>query len=182
MEKLKQTTTKAVVVTDNNDRIDFEIEFHLEYGMALIVPVTLGKDAETGQIMYEAYKHIRKYLPNDIRIKEQVERSYPDNIAVDVREVDKPSWDFNNIMKSKELDRIEFDLIMSEISKHHRFARGWNNPEGQICRSIKYIRPNWDMRDMKCYHISFDSKSFDSRGSKDSMYDRIMAWLGGKDK
>lgn len=78
------------------------------------------------------------------------------------------------------LDRNRFDLIMKEIWKNHRFARGGRN--------IKYIDPHWDMRDGKCFAVQFrglfgDGKIvFDEKQSERSMFDRIMDWLNGNNE
>jgi hypothetical protein len=88
--------------------------------------------------------------------------------------------DWDNIKHGESLNKIQFDEIMSEIVKHHRFSGNLKKNANGINRYIKYIRPNWDMRDLKCFFIQFDHKEFDSRDSDDSMYDRIMRWLNEK--
>ena len=78
------------------------------------------------------------------------------------------------------LNKEQYGLIMNEIWKNHRFAKGG--------RHIKYIDPHWDMRDGMCFSIQFRGLintgkiDFDSRQSEVSMYDRIMIWLNGNDE
>lgn len=70
----------------------------------------------------------------------------------------------------------QYKAIMQEIWKNHRFARS----DFKHSKYIKYVRPNWDMRDGMCFAISFDQdkKSFNSGyGETEPMYDRIMNWL-----
>lgn len=75
----------------------------------------------------------------------------------------------------RSLTREQYSEIMNRIWKHHRFARGG--------RSIKYVRPNWDLRDGKCFHIQFDNNDvkFDFRDNENSMYDNIISWLAEKE-
>lgn len=90
-------------------------------------------------------------------------------------------FDFNNIKNGETLTKKQFDEIMTEITKHHRFGgRYGQKKEGGVCRYIKYIRPSWDMRDLKCFFITFDEKEFDFRESDDSMFNCIMNWLNEK--
>ena len=85
-----------------------------------------------------------------------------------------------NPRDGEELNREQYDKIMKEIWKNHRFARGG--------RSIKYIDPHWDMRDGICFAIQFrgflgnGKIVFDGRQSERSMFERIMGWLEGTDE
>ncbi|OXM83987.1 hypothetical protein [Paenibacillus rigui] len=87
-------------------------------------------------------------------------------------EVDEPKC-------GEELSKEQYDSIMQEIVKNHRFAKGG--------RHIKYIDPHWDMRDGMCFAIQFRGLFgngrilFDGRQSERSMSDRIMSWLDGED-
>lgn len=71
----------------------------------------------------------------------------------------------------------QYKKVMNVIWKSHRFGRGG--------RHIKYVRPNWDMRDDMCFSIRFDGLGCDREGTsfgsghteREPMYDRIMAWL-----
>jgi hypothetical protein len=84
------------------------------------------------------------------------------------------------IGKGDALSKQQFDTIMQEITKHHRFG-GWNEDRSKVDRYIKYVRPHWDMRDLKCFYVDFDNIRFDFRQSDESMFDRIMKWLNGSD-
>ncbi len=83
------------------------------------------------------------------------------------------------VKNGADLTRNEYDMILREIWKNHRFAKGG--------RSIKYVDPHWDMRDGMCFAIKFrglfghGNIMFDGRQSDKSMYDRIRAWLNGED-
>lgn len=74
-------------------------------------------------------------------------------------------------MENKSLTKEQYTEIMNRIWQYHCFARGGRN--------IKYIRPNWDMRDGKCFHIAFDNSGvkFDFRDNEKTMYENIMEWL-----
>lgn len=75
------------------------------------------------------------------------------------------------------LTRQQYDELMYDIVKNHRFAKGG--------RHIKYVRPNWDMRDGMCFSIKFDGLGCDKEGTEfhsgygmnEPMYERIKAWL-----
>jgi hypothetical protein len=90
--------------------------------------------------------------------------------------------DWNNIKHGESLNKAQFDEIMAEIVKYHRFGVSTKKNVNCVNRYIKYIRPSWDMRDLKCFFIQFDYKEFDSRDSDDSMYDCIMKWLNEYDE
>lgn len=83
------------------------------------------------------------------------------------------------------LTEQQFQAIMEEIKTYHRFGglppAYWDNPMRQSrCKHIKYVRPDFDLRDEMCFHIRFDpgEKVFGS-GAEETvpMYDRIMEWL-----
>ncbi|MEK5167145.1 hypothetical protein NYE69_33225 [Paenibacillus sp. FSL R5-0527] len=93
-------------------------------------------------------------------------------------------------MKELALTKDQYDRIMSAVWVMHRFGglsdEVWNNPElVDKCKNIKYVRPNWDMRDGMCFSIRFDGLfgkdgtiTFNSGyGETVPMYDRIMEWL-----
>lgn len=71
----------------------------------------------------------------------------------------------------------QYEEIMTEIRRNHRFGQ-YPFPANHKC--IKYIRPNWDMRDGKCFLISFDDKKFSPYDSTIPMFDRILKWLESK--
>lgn len=87
-----------------------------------------------------------------------------------------PDWRIDP-KNGEALTNDQFNEIMEEVTKHHRFGYG-----GLF---IKHVDPVFDMRDNRCFHIKFRGVSnaeFDSRQSDESMYVRIMAWLeDGKD-
>ena len=78
-------------------------------------------------------------------------------------------------LRDKSLTKEQYSEIMNRIWKHHRFAVGGRN--------IKYVRPNWDMRDGRCFHIQFDNNEmkFDFRDNDKTMYENIMNWLKEKE-
>lgn len=70
----------------------------------------------------------------------------------------------------------QYKAIMQEIWKNHR----WGRSASGNSKYIKYVRPNWDMRDGMCFSIQFDpgKKVFNSGyGETEPMFDRIMNWL-----
>lgn len=81
--------------------------------------------------------------------------------------------------KEKELamTKPQYDKVMNEVWKNHRFSRS----SYEHTKHIKYVRPNWDMRDGMCFSITFDgiiNKEFKSgHGETLPMFDRIMTWL-----
>lgn len=75
------------------------------------------------------------------------------------------------IVDNKALTQEQFVEIMSKINKHHSFGKHKHT------NWIKYVRPNFDMRDGKCFNIHLDDKEFDSRECKDTMFNEIMKWL-----
>jgi hypothetical protein len=98
---------------------------------------------------------------------------------------DVRNWRYN----PKSGDSLTFDqykIIMNEIWEHHRFG-GLSKSEKEVCRHIKYAHPLWDMRDGKCFSITFrglfgtGTILFDRSQSNRSMFDRIMEWLNGND-
>lgn len=86
------------------------------------------------------------------------------------------------------LSKKQYEEIMQEIWKYHRFGKlseeVFNDDERmkrQKC--IKYVRPNWDMREGQCFSITFDpgKREFHAGyGETVPMYDRIMEWLNSK--
>lgn len=76
----------------------------------------------------------------------------------------------------------QYNKIMQEIWKNHRFGM---YPAPPHYKCIKYVRPQWDMRDGICFSIKFealglgrDGITFGSGyGNATPMYDRIMDWL-----
>lgn len=88
------------------------------------------------------------------------------------------------------LTREQYDSIMREIWEYHRFGglskKAWDDKERLArCKNIKYVRPNWDMRDGRCFSIRFDGlgcpvdgkEFYSGYGETVPMYDRIMEWL-----
>lgn len=71
----------------------------------------------------------------------------------------------------KALTSAQFIQLMQEIDQNHSFGkyghRNW----------VKYVRPDFDMRDGKCFHIKLDDKVFSSSDCKTTMYEEIMAYL-----
>lgn len=78
------------------------------------------------------------------------------------------------------LTYTQWRAVMNEIWRHHRFG-GLSWSDKRPCRNIKYVRPSFDMRDGRCFTVSFDEVTFDFRGSERPMYERIMAWLNGEE-
>ncbi|MEK4488333.1 hypothetical protein NYE44_01600 [Paenibacillus sp. FSL L8-0493] len=82
-------------------------------------------------------------------------------------------------MTRKESDALtldQYEEIMQEIWDNHRWCRS----DFEHSKYIKYVRPNWDMRDGACFSIQFDpgKKVFSAGyGETEPMYDRIMNWL-----
>lgn len=81
------------------------------------------------------------------------------------------------------LTKEQYDKVMHVVWVRHRFGGPSDSPN---CKCIKYVRPNWDMRDSKCFSIRFEglfgtgAKVFVSDYDEtESMYDRIMKWLDG---
>jgi len=70
----------------------------------------------------------------------------------------------------KTLTPDEFKSIMNYIFENHSFGQCHS-------RFIKYIRPSFDTRDRRCFHIKFDDKDIDFRDNGKPMYDNIMNWL-----
>ncbi|MCY9593978.1 hypothetical protein [Paenibacillus chitinolyticus] len=84
------------------------------------------------------------------------------------------------VICSESLTVDEYKIIMSKIWDSHRFGRLSKN-RNRICRHIKYVCPNWDLRDGRCFSIGFDDVLFDFRGSYRSMFERIIGWLEGEE-
>jgi hypothetical protein len=79
------------------------------------------------------------------------------------------------------LTRKQYEEIMLEIWEYHRFG-GLSKSDKEPCRNIKYVDPVWDMRDGRCFAITFRglcTVNFDFRQSDRSMFERIMDWLDG---
>lgn len=73
-------------------------------------------------------------------------------------------------LDEQSLTKEQYNEIKNRIWQHHRFAHGGRN--------IKYIRPSWDMRDGRCFHIEFNNHiHFDYQDEGGTMFDKIMAWL-----
>ncbi|MNC07121.1 hypothetical protein D3C75_546540 [compost metagenome] len=87
--------------------------------------------------------------------------------------------------KKLALTQQQYKEILQLIWKEHRFgglSKAARDKDTVLkrCKHIKYVRPNWDMRDGMCFSIRFDpgDKSFNSGyGETVPMYDRIMKWL-----
>lgn len=88
------------------------------------------------------------------------------------------------------LTRAQYEEIMKEIWTYHRFGglsrKAWDDESrSDRCKYIKYVRPNWDMRDGMCFSIKFDGLGCPKDGMEfgsgygitEPMYDRIMKWL-----
>lgn len=78
--------------------------------------------------------------------------------------------------ESDALTLDQYKAIMQEIWNYHRWVRS----KCEHSKHIKYVRPNWDMRDGRCFSIQFDpgKKVFScGYGETEPMYDRIMNWL-----
>lgn len=81
----------------------------------------------------------------------------------------------------------QYNLIMDEIWKNHRFGM---YPSPDNCKCIKYVRPNWDLRDGLCFSIKFDGLGLSKEGitygsgygETTPMYERIMEWLNKSNK
>lgn len=83
----------------------------------------------------------------------------------------------------------QYRKVMKEIWDKHRFgglSRKFDDYDIDRCKNIKYVRPNWDMRDGACFSITFnglfaggvDGLNFNSgHGETVSMLSRIMDWL-----
>ena len=84
----------------------------------------------------------------------------------------------------------QYNQILKEIWDKHRFgglSRKFDDYDIDRCKNIKYVRPNWDMRDGCCFSITFnglfaggvDGLNFNSGyGETIPMFNRIMKWLG----
>lgn len=74
----------------------------------------------------------------------------------------------------KTLSWQQFKNILKLIESNHTFRKS-------IGKSIKYVRPDIDMRTHDVFHLRFDGlfgkKEFDFRDSETDMYDRITKWL-----
>ena len=79
---------------------------------------------------------------------------------------------FDSGVYENALSQEEYDLVMEEIKRNHFFNMFPFPPNH---KAIKYVRPNWDMRDGKCFSIEFDNMKFHQSDGK--MFDLIMNWL-----
>jgi hypothetical protein len=84
------------------------------------------------------------------------------------------------MLDKQSLTPAQFKKIINHIWKYHRFG-GLSGLDRSRSPYIKYIRPNWDMRDGCIFSISFDDEVFDFRDSEEPLYDRIKKWLGMED-
>ncbi|GJM84251.1 hypothetical protein HMSSN139_67470 [Paenibacillus sp. HMSSN-139] len=90
-------------------------------------------------------------------------------------------------MNELALTRTQYDEIVSEIWKNHRWCIDPMDEDKKECHKyIKYVRPSWDMRDGSCFSITFDGLinggtiNFNAGFLETRpMYDRIMEWLNG---
>lgn len=97
---------------------------------------------------------------------------------------DKPEERVNLAMT-----REGFEGLMNQIANFHHFYGPkpiYDSPEARSrCKYIKYVRPNWDMRDGRCFSIRFDpcGKEFHSGyGETVPLYDQIVEWLNSSRK
>jgi hypothetical protein len=69
----------------------------------------------------------------------------------------------------------QFKQIMQRVERQHRFGKYGHT------KWIKYVRPNFDMRDNRCFYITFEGGGFTEKSFSHTdqvpMYDEIMAWL-----
>lgn len=77
------------------------------------------------------------------------------------------------------LTNEQYEQIIDVVWDRHRFGGLSDSPDK---KHIKYVRPNWDMRDGMCFSIKFDGMfgtiTFNSGYPEtEPMYDRIMRWL-----
>lgn len=66
--------------------------------------------------------------------------------------------------------------IMTKIRNEHSFGKHKHT------KWIKYVRPQFDMRDGKCFHIKFEgafegNEKIFSQKDEGLMFDNIMIWL-----
>jgi hypothetical protein len=86
-------------------------------------------------------------------------------------------------MRELAMTKEQYEIVMKEIEDHHSWGKhGFSDGK---CKYIKYVRPNWDMRDGLCFSINFDGLAcgiggitFGSGyGETTPLYDRVMEWL-----
>lgn len=84
------------------------------------------------------------------------------------------------------MSKEEYEKVMAEIRENHAFGGYKRDIEVRNRdKSIKYVRPNWDMRDGMCFSIKFDGLSCGMSGKEfgsghtetTPLFDRIMEWL-----
>ena len=80
---------------------------------------------------------------------------------------------------SKALTLDQWKEVMNRITQHHRFGKYGH------ATWIKYVRPQFDMRDCTCFHIKFQYagsyKEFSHIDEK-PMFEAIMEWLDEEQK
>lgn len=84
-------------------------------------------------------------------------------------------------LDNKSLTVEQFKEIINLIWDKHRFG-GLSKNKDNTCKHIKYVRPNFDMRDGCIFNVKFDDKMFDFRDDERPMYERIMEWLNTENK
>ena len=113
--------------------------------------------------------------------------------GMDAESIPKPLQGVDKGMSEKELamTKEQYDTVMDKIWWLHRFSgvqMHHKHPQYDKhlnrCKYIKYVRPNWDMRDGMCFSIRFDGLTCGKDGTTfgvwretEPMFDRIMAWL-----
>jgi len=89
-------------------------------------------------------------------------------------------------MQELAMTKEQYEKVMQEIQEHHAFGKYVSDDEKRKKQKyIKYVRPNWDMRDIMCFSIRFDGltcgregKEFNSGyGETVPLFDQVMAWL-----
>ncbi|MUT66041.1 hypothetical protein [Paenibacillus sp. NEAU-GSW1] len=86
-------------------------------------------------------------------------------------------------MKELAMTKEQYDLVIKEIEENHYFGKSFSTAPNS--KHIKYVRPNWDMRDGMCFSIQFDGLSCGMGGKafgsghleSEPLYDRVMNWL-----
>ena len=85
------------------------------------------------------------------------------------------------------MTKEQYNQVMNEIWKNHRFGHMsnayWNDEEeAKKYKMIKYVRPQWDMRDGMCFSVTFEpiKMTFNSGyPATVPLFDQIM-WLNSK--
>lgn len=91
-------------------------------------------------------------------------------------------------MKELSMTEDQFKQVILEIQNNHKFGGYYPNHskfQSYCNKYIKYVRPDWDMRDGMCFSIRFDGmgcgkdgKKFGSGyGETEPLFDQIMKWL-----